>query len=82
MRSSLVVIGLRAFEDDARLQVILQVLADAGQLVHDRDAEAAAAARAGPTPESCSSCGDCIAPAAQQDFAAQRRGACLALACR
>ena len=39
-RSSLVVIG-RAFVDDARLQVILQVFADAGELMHQRNVEAA-----------------------------------------
>ncbi len=39
-KSSLVVIGCVHSEYDARLQVVLQVLADAGELAHHRDAEA------------------------------------------
>ena len=67
------VIGLRALVDQADLQVVLQVLADAGQLVHDRDAVRVAAARAGPMPDSCSSCGDWIAPAASSTSARAAR---------
>ena len=47
---------------DVDLEVVLQVLADAGQVVHDVDARAPRARSALPTPESWSSCGELIAP--------------------
>ena len=68
-RSSLVVIGLRALEDDARLQMILQVLADARQLVARRRCRASRSTRAGPMPESCRSCGRLQRARAEQHFA-------------
>ena len=43
--------------------MVLQVLADAGQCVKDRDADAPATLSGRPTPESSSSCGVPIAPA-------------------
>ena len=45
--------------------MVLQVLADARQVVHDRDAELRAARAAGPMPESFRSWGELIAPAAR-----------------
>ena len=50
-------------EHGAHLQVVLQVGADAGQLVAQRDA-GRPAARPAPMPESCRICGEPIAPAA------------------
>ena len=47
---------------DIDLEVVLQVLADAGQVVDDRRRRAARGARASPTPETWSSCGELIAP--------------------
>ena len=55
---------LRAAEDRAHLQVVLQVLAHAWRAHGRPERRASAAAAAGPTPESCRSCGDCMAPAA------------------
>ena len=43
--------------DDAGAEMVLQVLADPRQFVHDRDA-VLAQQLAGPTPESCSNCGE------------------------
>ena len=48
----------------ADLQMVVQVRADAGQVGDDVDAVLRAAARPGPTPESCRICGEPIAPAA------------------
>jgi hypothetical protein len=44
-----------------QLKVVLQVFADARQVVHHRDVEAFQQGR-GPTPERCSSCGEAMAP--------------------
>ena len=38
--------------------MILQIVADAGRIQHDVDAVLASSRSAGPTPESCSSCGE------------------------
>ena len=69
--SSEVVVGrdrLGALEDHARLQMVLQVFADAGQPCTIGMPKRRSSAR-GPMPESCSSCGDCSAPAAEDHFA-------------
>ena len=48
---------LRAAHHDAHLHVILQIVADAGRIEHDVDAMLLNRS-AGPTPESCNSCGE------------------------
>ncbi len=48
---------------EAHAQVILQILADRGRLVNQRDAVLARAAPSSPTPDSCSSFGVSTAPA-------------------
>ena len=60
-------------EGAADLQVVLQVLADARQLVRAPRCRAAAAASPGPMPESCRICGEPIAPAARITSRARRR---------
>ena len=55
--------------DDAAADVVLQILADARQIVHDRDAVAACSSAPGPMPESCSSCGELIEPPREQHLA-------------
>ena len=51
---------LQALELQVHLQVVLQVLAYAGQLLHQRDAELQQRARA--DPERCRICGEAMAP--------------------
>ena len=53
--------------DDRREQVVVQVLADAGQVDGDLDPERASSS-AGPIPERSSSFGDSIVPRAQDDL--------------
>ena len=49
--------ALGATHHDPDLHVILQIVADAGRIEHDIDAVLLSRS-AGPTPESCSSCGE------------------------
>ena len=65
---------LRAGHLEIELEMVLQVLADAGQVVHDRDAVLAQARRPGPMPESFSSCGELIEPARQDHLAPRAHG--------
>ena len=51
-------------EDRAELQVVLQILADAGKRMRPRGTPIAASTSGRPTPDSSSSCGEPIAPAA------------------
>jgi hypothetical protein len=62
---------------DVDLEVVLQVLADAGQVGDDVDAERRSSA-ALPTPESCSSCGELIAPPQRITSPARTRSAAAA----
>ena len=65
----------RAFarlEDESHLQMVLQVPADAGQVVMNPHATARRRTSAGPTPEFCRICGEPIAPAARITSACAR----------
>ena len=53
---------LRAGDLEVEFQMVLQVLADAGQVGAPRGCRAPAARSAGPMPESFSSCGELIGP--------------------
>src|SRR6185295_18797148 len=62
-----------AFVDDARLQVVLQVFADAGELVHDGNVEAAQK-RLRPHAGELQQLRRLHRTGAEQDFAARPRG--------
>ena len=58
------------FVDHADLQMILQVLADAGQVVPHRDVQLCSRSP-GPIPETWKICGEPMAPARENDLAAR-----------
>ena len=61
----------RDLEDQAKLQMVVEVFADARLVEHDRNAVRVSSA-AGPIPDNISRCGEPIAPGGKDHFARQR----------